>query len=125
MTEPSTKSSMLDDASLLRFGMGALGGACITAFVGFTSLGWTTDTKAKDVAKSTASAAVTEALAPICVDRFRRSTEASKNTGDLTKVSLADQGSFIEKGGWAKFGNNTSSDKAIAEACAKIIGAPK
>ena len=116
---------MLNDASLLRIGIGAVLGACVTAFIGFTSLGWTMESKAKDLAKTTANAAVIEALAPICADRFRRSTEASKNTGDLMKVSSAEQGSFIEKGGWAKFGNNTSNNSAIAEACAKIIGAPK
>jgi hypothetical protein len=40
-------------------------------------------------------------LAPICVDKFQHSADATNNFVELKKVSTYMQGSFVEKGGWA------------------------
>ena len=80
----------------------------------------TTENTAKEMAKKSANAAVVEALAPICVDKFLRAVEAAKNKVELMKVSSSDQGSFIEKGGWATLpGNSSANGPAVAQACAK------
>ena len=42
---------------------------------GFHTMGWTTENTAKEMAKKSANAAVVEALAPICVDKFLRAVE--------------------------------------------------
>jgi hypothetical protein len=121
-----TSKAMLDDYSLKRILLGTAIGAVITVFVGFNGLGVMLDSSAKEMAKKSANAAVVEALAPICADNFQHAAEATKNKAALMKISSPEQGSFIEKGGWAKFPrSNTSNTSAVAEACAKMLGALK
>lgn len=121
------KSSLLDEYSLKRILLGAIVGGVITTFVGFNGLGVMLEGSAKDLARNAANAAVIEALAPICADKFEHAANASKNKSDLIKVSSTEQTSFIEKGGWAKFpGSNSSSNNvAVAEACARLLIATK
>ena len=96
------------------------------AFVGFNGLGWMLESTAKEIAKTSASAAVVEVLAPICAEKFQTAADASKNKVALLKINSTEQASFIAQGGWAKFpGNNTSNNAAVADACAKMIGALK
>ena len=120
-------STMLSDDSLKRILLGAVLGGVITTLVGFSGFGWTLDSAAKELSKRSASAAVVEVLAPICADKFQHAADASQNKVALMKVNSAEQATFITQGGWAKFpGNNSaSSDAAVADACAKIVGAAK
>ena len=119
-------STMLDDKSLLRILAGAVIGGVVTGFVGFSGFGWTFESKAKDMAKASANAAVIEALAPICADNFQHAADATKNKVALMKASPTEQVTFIVQGGWAKFpGSNSSNNPAVAEACAKIVVATK
>jgi hypothetical protein len=69
--------------------------------------------------------AVVTALSPICVDKFQRSAEAATDMAELKKVSSYQQGSFIEKGGWATFPGNDSANAAVARACAEMLGKVK
>src|SRR4051794_21437334 len=50
---------------------GAVGGAAALAIIGFTFGGWVTGGKAKEMAQLQTDKAVTAALSPICVDKFR------------------------------------------------------
>ena len=111
--------------SITRLLQGAAVGAVATLIIGFYWGGWVTAGSAKDmVARSTTTAVVT-ALSPICVDKFQRSAEAAKDMVELKKVSSYQQGSFIEKGGWATFPGSESANSAVARACAEILGALK
>lgn len=119
-------STMLDESSLKRILLGAVIGGVVTALVGFSGFGWTFESTAKEISKHNAAAAVVEALAPICAENFQHAADATKNKAALMKVNSSEQASFIEHGGWAKFpGNNSSSNPAVADACAKIVGATK
>jgi len=51
---------------------GAVGGAAALAIIGFTFGGWVTGGKAKEMAQQQTDKAVTAALSPICVDKFRQ-----------------------------------------------------
>jgi hypothetical protein len=118
--------SLMDEDSLKRILLGAVIGGAVTIFAGFQGLGWTLDGTAKDLAKKSASAAVIEALAPICVDKFQHAADADKNKVELQKASSSDQIVFIEKGGWAAMpGNSSSNNAAVAQACAKMLGTLK
>jgi hypothetical protein len=70
--------SMLDEDSLKRIILGAVIGGVITAFAGFSGLGWTFENTAKEMAKKSASEAVVGTLAPICADNFHH---AGRQTG--------------------------------------------
>jgi hypothetical protein len=73
------------------------------------------------MAQQRSDAAVVAALAPICADRFRQHANADTNLVELKKVSSWQQGSFLEKGGWATLPGSASPNAAVARACAEIL----
>jgi hypothetical protein len=91
--------------------------------VGFTWGGWNTGGKAEAEATQRANAAVVTALAPICVERFQRATDASGNLAALKKIDSWSQGEFVEKGGWATMPGAEAGDQvsAVAKACALLL----
>jgi hypothetical protein len=113
---------ILQGDSLTRLLQGAIAGAVATLFVGFFWGGWVTGGTAKEMTQKSVSTALVSALSPICVDKFQHSTEASANLIELKKVSSWQQGSFIEKGGWATMPGGESANVAVAQACATTLG---
>src|SRR3954463_8421407 len=103
---------------------GAVGGAIALAIVGFSWGGWVTGATAEAQAKQRADRAVVTALTPICVDKFRQQANAAATLAELKKVSTWQQGSFVEKGGWATMPGSSSADASVASACAEILRTP-
>src|SRR6478672_11165352 len=93
--------SMLQSNSFKRLAQGAAVGAVATMIIGFSWGGWLVESTAAKRADEASRTAVVAVLAPICVDRFQRSADATNNFIELKKVSTYMQGSFVEKGGWA------------------------
>ena len=104
---------------------GAIVGVLATVLLGFGWGGWTLEKTAKEMASQSAKIAVVTALAPICVDKFQHSADAVTNLTELKKVSSWQQGSFVEKGGWATLPGSDPANSAVAEACAKMLGSLK
>jgi hypothetical protein len=59
----------------------------------------------------------------MCAEKFRTGSDATAKMAEFKKVSLWQQDSYIQKGGWATFPGMSSPDLAIAEACAKLLTA--
>lgn len=114
--------SILQGDSLTRLVQGAIGGAVATLIVGFSWGGWVTGGTAKELVQKNVSTALVSALSPICVDKFQHSADAASNLTELRKVSSWQQGSFIEKGGWATMPGGEPANTAVAEACAVMLG---
>jgi hypothetical protein len=93
--------AILQGDSLTRLLQGAAAGAIATLVIGFNWGGWVTGGTAKEMTQKSVSSALVSALSPICVDKFQRSADAAANLIELKKVNSWQQGSFIEKGGWA------------------------
>ena len=74
--------------SLKRLLQGAAVGVVATLAVGFGYGGWMLGSSAKTLADNTASSAVIAAVAPICVDQFQRSADATANMTALKKTEL-------------------------------------
>jgi hypothetical protein len=102
---------------------GMAGGALALAIVGFSWGGWTTGGKAESAAATRADDAVVAALAPVCVDKFQRATDASANLVALRKSDTWSRGDFVEKGGWATVPGTHSTGRvsAVAQACAVLL----
>jgi hypothetical protein len=112
---------ILQADSLKRLLQGAFIGFLATVIIGFGWGGWTLGSTAKEMAEKSAGAAVVSALAPICVDKFQHAAGAVANLAELRKVSSWQQGSFVEKGGWATLPGSDSANSAVAQACAKML----
>ncbi len=123
MQIPSFLAPFLNGDSPKRLLQGMAVGAIATMVIGFNWGGWTLGSTAKEMVQKGATAAVVQALAPICVDRFQRAAEAPANLVELKKVSTWQQDTFIEKGGWATFPGMTSPERGVAQACANLLAA--
>ncbi|MCL4766656.1 MAG: hypothetical protein KJZ80_10520 [Hyphomicrobiaceae bacterium] len=100
---------------------GAVGGAAALALIGFNWGGWVTAGTADAMAKQRADAAVVTALAPICVENFRRETDAAAQQAALKKASSWQQGTLVEKAGWATMPGKDTPNTGVARACAEMI----
>jgi len=102
---------------------GMAGGAVALAIVGFTWGGWTTGGTAETTALLRVNDAVVGALAPVCVDKFRRAGDASAKLAEIKKIDTWAQGDFVEKGGWAAVPGTSSPERvsAVAKACAALL----
>jgi hypothetical protein len=123
MQTPSFLEPFLAGDTPKRLLQGAAAGAIATMVIGFNWGGWTLGSTTQDMVKKGSRAAVVEALAPICVDRFQRAPEASVNLVELKKISSWMQDTFIEKGGWATFPGMSSPERGVAQACANMLAA--
>jgi len=101
---------------------GAVGGAVALAIIGFTWGGWVTGATSETYAKERADAAVVTVLAPICADSFRQDADAAQQLVALNKIRSWEQGTFIEKGGWATMPGMETPPSGVARACAEILG---
>ena len=117
--------AILRGDSLTRLLQGAAAGAVVTLIVGFNWGGWVTGGTAKEMVQRSTTSAVVSALSPICVDKFQHSAEAAVNMVELKKVSSYQQGSFIEKGGWATLPGSDRADSAVACACGEMLSSLK
>jgi len=113
--------AILQGDSLTRLLQGAAAGAVTTLVIGFNWGGWVTGGTAKEMVQKGASTALVSALSPVCVDKFQHSADAASNLVEFKKVSSWQQGSFIEKGGWATMPGGESADAAVAQACAAML----
>ena len=101
---------------------GAVGGAAALAIVGFTFGGWLTAGKAKEIAQLQTDKAVTAALSPICVDKFRHAQNADENLGKLNAINYSwEKGTYVSAGGWATMPGNVEPNSAVAQACAEVL----
>jgi hypothetical protein len=114
--------SILQDHSFKRLVQGAAVGAVATMIIGFNWGGWSVESTAAKRADEASRTAVVAVLAPICVDRFQHSADATNNFIELKKVSTYMQGSFVEKGGWATSPGSDKANSAVAQACATMLG---
>ena len=60
------------------------------------------------------------ALAPICVDKFQRASNATASMVALKATDSWKQDTFVVDGGWATFPGN-EPNRNVAEACAKLL----
>jgi hypothetical protein len=118
-------SAWYQGESLKQLLQGAALGAFATLGIGFSWGGWMLGSTAKTLADNTANSAVVAAIAPICVDQFQRSADASDNLTALKKTDSWQQAAYVEKGGWATMPGSKAADSGVSQACAAILSAAK
>jgi hypothetical protein len=116
--------SILQGESLTRLLQGAAAGAVATMILGFQWSGWTLGSTADKQVKDAEQATVVRVLAPICVDKFQQSADASTNLDELKKAESWRRNEIIEKAGWTKF-PGSEPDGKVAEACARLLSQVK
>ncbi len=103
---------------------GAVGGAIALAVIGFGWGGWVTSASARDLVKKNSDSAVVDALTGICVTQFHLQTDASLKLDELKKLPSYEQGTYVDKGGWAKMPGSEAAVSGVATNCAtKLVEA--
>ena len=102
---------------------GAVAGAVITVSVGFYLGGWQTTSSANRMANELSQTSVNAALAPFCVDRFRKSADAAQSAELLKFTTNYDRGTFLEKGGYTSLPGSTATNWAVGRACGDLLAA--
>ena len=97
---------------------GAVGGAIVLAFVGFTWGGWTTGGAAAQMASNAASDAVTARLAEICVAQYEHDGERAEKLAELMKLDTWKRSDQVEKLGWSTMPGETKANSQVARKCA-------
>jgi hypothetical protein len=104
----------------LRLFQGAAAGAIVTMVIGFGWGGWMLGGTATRMVDQASTAAVTAALAPICVDKFQHAANSVQNLAELKKTVSYQQGTFVAQGGWATLASS-EANYAVAQACATAL----
>jgi hypothetical protein len=112
---------ILQGESLKRLMQGVVIGAVATMIIGFNWGGWMLASTARTLAENSAHSATVAAIAPICVDQFQRSADASAKLAELKKASTWERSTFVEKGGWAVMPGSKTVDSGVAQACATML----
>jgi hypothetical protein len=101
---------------------GAVGGAIAAMIVGFAWGGWVTGGSAEKMAATQSSAAVVEALVPVCVAMSVSDPAGPAKLEQLAalKASYA-RADFVMKAGWATMPTAKEPNRRLAEACAELI----
>ena len=84
-----------------------------------------TTSASQTLVKEKVSTAVVAALAPICVENFKRGKDATAQLVELKKAKSWEQGEFVSKGGWAAMPGTDVVDTAMANSCAERLVAAK
>ena len=103
------------------FCLGAAAAAILVTWVGFDALGWKTASASETLAKRQAETAVTSALASICSEQFKRSSQFSAQMADLAKAERYSRGDIVAKGGWATMVGSKEPQPGVAQLCADLL----
>lgn len=112
---------MLKGESLTRLLQGTAFGAIAAMIIGFNWGGWTLGSTAMKQADEQTNTATVAALAPICVDNFQSSPDATANLAAIKEASSYKRTGMVDDGGWAVLPGNEKAGAGVAKACAKLI----
>lgn len=103
---------------------GAAAGAIIVTVIGFGFADWHTAGKVDSLGVARGSAATAAALAPVCVEMFKRDSNFDVNLAALKKTDEWARYTFIEKGGWGQMpGTEKLNNEAASQCAASLVKA--
>jgi hypothetical protein len=113
--------SAISASTVKTFLLGALGGALLVTYAGFSWGGWTLGSTAADMAEKMGRDSKVQALASVCADKFLQQANAGPQLESLKKLSSSDQKSLVEKGGFAASLGTKDDLSAVGGACATLL----
>lgn len=101
-------------------------GFVLATAVGFnwfgSGFGWTLGSTAEKMAKERARAEVVAALAPLCVENFRHSTNPEASLAELKKIGTNyTRQAYIEKARWDVMAGSKDAVYGVSAACADAL----
>jgi hypothetical protein len=103
------------------YAIGAVGGMVALLMIVYSYKIMLTPAEAERLGKTRSEAAVAQALAPFCAERFRADNAAPTKLVELKKLDQYQQATYIEKGGWATTPGGTTAISGVAAACGEML----
>ncbi len=103
------------------FFLGAVTGAVLFAWLGFSAFGWKTDGKSEMLGKQQAERAVVTAYAQICSAQFNAAKDFPDRLATLQKSERWSRGDVVAKGGWATMYGTKEPMQGVSQACADLL----
>ncbi|SHF92212.1 hypothetical protein SAMN02745157_3088 [Kaistia soli DSM 19436] len=100
---------------------GAVVGAVVMAVVGFSWGGWVTGSASRENAETIADARVVTALTPYCVVNAQADPQSSERLAALKSASSYQRRDLVMANGWATLAVGKDPDRAVADACQKVL----
>ncbi|MEX0693837.1 MAG: hypothetical protein WD075_05270 [Rhodospirillales bacterium] len=103
--------------------MGGIVGALAITIVGFSADWIVTKGDAMRQAEEQADREVISALTPICITQFKQLAQKQEAThlAALKEKGTWEQGTYVEKQGWATMPGSNEPNDEVAEACAETL----
>ena len=102
--------------------MGAVVGGIVTMAIGFNYGGWYLGSSAETLAERQSTAAVVQALVPICISQSQADPETVAKLKAFSAIkSSYEQRDFVMKAGWATMPAAEAPNQALASACADVL----
>ena len=102
--------------------LGAVAGAAVLAFVGFSWGGWVTDYNSKKSVGIAQASAIAQALTPYCLERAKSDPASLQIMADLKAAGRYSRSDIIKKAGWATPLGSTEPNSDLAQACQIALG---
>jgi len=116
------RPEIFEGTSFKNIAQGIAIGFALTLFVGLKWNLLVTTGAAKEMEQRAEKSGTISALASICLYNFRHGAGADEKLVELKKIGYYwDQGTFIEKGGWATSPGAERPNSDVAQACAKLL----
>ncbi len=106
---------------LRSFTIGIAVGAVALGTYGFYVSGWVTEQKAGIEASNQASAAVTKALVPICIEKAMNDENREIVFASLRDAKDYEQKQIVLDAGWATVPGPNGPENVVAEACLQVL----
>lgn len=106
---------------LRSFTVGIVVGAAALATYGFSVSGWVTEQKAGIEASNQVSAAVAQALVPICVEKAMNDQNREIVFASLRDAKDYEQKQIVLDAGWATVPGPNGPENVVAEACLEVL----
>ena len=103
------------------FCLGALAGALVLSWAGFSQMGWKLNSTADTLAQKQADNAVATAYARICSAQFKSAQNLPVRLAALEKTDRWSRGDALVKDGWATMSGSTEPSQGVAQACADLL----
>ena len=103
------------------FLLGALSGAVLISMLGFNLIGWKTTATSDRLVKTQSEAAVSTALANICVVQFKAAKDFDARLVTLKAAERYSRPQLIEKEGFATMPGDKAAISGVSEVCSNIL----
>ena len=100
---------------------GVVAGAAFAIIIGFSVADWHTAGKVITMGNTRAALATSAALAPVCVEMFKRDANYDANLVALKKADQWARYTYIEKGGWGQMPGTEKLSSDTAGQCAALL----